>query len=165
MGELLLATLARPARAFNRIDIEREAMVCHCDLLPIELQLDDSAYGAGSCSRLIRQLVLNTQHDISQIVDDGADCVCSCRHSANYLLSLSARPERRIEHRSIERIAERNLPVWRRDVWSIRDSSPNDRVTDERLAKDHDIDPESAREGVCVAKTKSERSGDEVHPR
>jgi hypothetical protein len=89
MGELLLATLARPARAFNRIDIEREAMVCHCDLLPIELQLDDSAYGAGSCSRLIRQLVLNTQHDISQIVDDGADCVCSCRHSANYLLSLS----------------------------------------------------------------------------
>ena len=88
MGELLLAALARPVRAFNRIDIEREAMVCHCDLLPIELQLDDSAYGAGSCSRLIRQLVLNTQHDISQIVDDRADCVCSCRHSANYLLSL-----------------------------------------------------------------------------
>jgi hypothetical protein len=46
MGELLLAALARPARAFNRIDIEREAMVCHCDLLPIELQLGNSAHGA-----------------------------------------------------------------------------------------------------------------------
>ena len=46
MGELLLAALARPARAFDRIEIEREAMVCRYDLLPIELQLGDSAYGA-----------------------------------------------------------------------------------------------------------------------